>query len=46
MEVVGRAGKQKWTKAKLNKILLSWHTYMLRKSFPLLILALVEKTRS
>lgn len=33
MEVVGRAGKQKWTKAKLNRILLSWHTYMLRKSF-------------
>jgi hypothetical protein len=31
MDSVGRAGKQKWTKAKLRKILLSWHTYMLRQ---------------
>ena len=32
MASVGRAGKQKWTKAKVRKIVLSWHTYLLRKS--------------
>jgi ACS family pantothenate transporter-like MFS transporter len=31
MEAVGRAGKQPWTKAKVRSILLSWHTYLLRK---------------
>lgn len=30
MQAVGRAGKQPWTKAKIRKILLSWHTYLLR----------------
>ncbi len=35
MASVGRAGKQEWTKAKARKILLSWHTYLLRESlFP------------
>ncbi|KAK4155281.1 allantoate permease [Chaetomidium leptoderma] len=29
MESVGRAGKQEWTKEKVRKILLSWHTYLL-----------------
>ena len=32
MASVGRAGKQEWTKAKARKILLSWHTYLLRES--------------
>ena len=31
MEAVGRAGKQPWTREKVRKILLSWHTYLLRK---------------
>lgn len=31
MKAIGRAGKEKWTKAKLKSILLSWHTYFLRK---------------
>ncbi|CAM1502329.1 Fc.00g043130.m01.CDS01 [Cosmosporella sp. VM-42] len=29
MRAVGRAGKEPWTKAKLRRILLSWHTYLL-----------------
>ncbi|TVY84257.1 Pantothenate transporter liz1 [Lachnellula suecica] len=29
MEAVGRVGKEKWTKAKAKRILLSWHTYLL-----------------
>ncbi|KAG5746967.1 hypothetical protein H9Q70_010338 [Fusarium xylarioides] len=29
MNAIGRAGKEKWTKAKLKSILLSWHTYFL-----------------
>ncbi|KAM5349686.1 hypothetical protein ACJ41O_006191 [Fusarium nematophilum] len=28
MNAVGRAGKAKWTKAKVKSILLSWHTYL------------------
>ncbi|KAK9367031.1 major facilitator superfamily domain-containing protein [Lipomyces kononenkoae] len=28
MKAVGRAGKQPWTKEKLKRILLSWHTYL------------------
>ena len=31
MQVIGRAGREPWTKAKVRKILLSWHTYLLRK---------------
>jgi hypothetical protein len=31
MKVVGRVGKQPWTKAKAKRILLSWHTYLLRE---------------
>lgn len=31
MAAVGRVGKQPWTKAKARKILLSWHTYLLRE---------------
>lgn len=30
MRVIGRAGKQPWTRAKARRILLSWHTYFLR----------------
>lgn len=30
MQAIGRAGKQPWTKAKVKKTLLSWHTYHLR----------------
>lgn len=30
MRLIGRAGKQPWTKAKAKRILLSWHTYLLR----------------
>jgi hypothetical protein len=30
MKVIGRAGKQPWTKAKAKRILFSWHTYLLR----------------
>jgi ACS family pantothenate transporter-like MFS transporter len=30
MQAVGRVGKKPWTKAKVKKILLSWHTYLLR----------------
>lgn len=33
MKAVGRVGKQPWTKAKVRSILLSWHTYLLRKNF-------------
>ncbi|KAH8783258.1 allantoate permease [Diaporthe sp. PMI_573] len=29
MKAVGRAGKQPWTRAKVKKILCSWHTYLL-----------------
>ncbi|KAI7773138.1 hypothetical protein LA080_011748 [Diaporthe eres] len=29
MNAVGRAGKQPWTRAKVKKILCSWHTYLL-----------------
>ncbi|KAF3763484.1 MFS general substrate transporter [Cryphonectria parasitica EP155] len=29
MQAIGRAGKQPWTRAKVKKILLSWHTYVL-----------------
>ncbi|KAH6972289.1 major facilitator superfamily domain-containing protein [Ilyonectria sp. MPI-CAGE-AT-0026] len=29
MRVIGRAGKEPWTKAKFKRILLSWHTYLL-----------------
>ncbi|KAG6364809.1 hypothetical protein INS49_006413 [Diaporthe citri] len=29
MNAVGRAGKQPWTRAKVKKILSSWHTYLL-----------------
>ena len=32
MEAIGRAGKEPWTKQKARRILLSWHTYLLRKS--------------
>lgn len=32
MENIGRAGKKPWTKAKVKRILLSWHTYLLRES--------------
>jgi hypothetical protein len=32
MKVIGRAGKEGWTKAKAKRILLSWHTYLLRES--------------
>jgi ACS family pantothenate transporter-like MFS transporter len=31
MQAIGRAGKQPWTRDKIRKILLSWHTYILRK---------------
>lgn len=33
MNAVGRAGKQPWTRAKVKKILCSWHTYLLRELF-------------
>jgi MFS transporter, ACS family, pantothenate transporter len=29
MQAIGRAGKQPWTKDKVRRILLSWHTYLL-----------------
>lgn len=29
MKAIGRAGKQPWTKAKVKRILFSWHTYLL-----------------
>ncbi|CAK7224498.1 hypothetical protein SBRCBS47491_005572 [Sporothrix bragantina] len=29
MKAIGRAGKQPWTRAKLARILRSWHTYLL-----------------
>lgn len=44
MKAIGRAGKKPWTKAKVKKIFLSWHTYLLREcpslclSFPRLTL--------
>ncbi|TLD32514.1 transporter protein [Venturia nashicola] len=31
MKSIGRAGKQPWTTGKAKRILLSWHTYLLRK---------------
>ena len=31
MKAIGRAGKQPWTREKVNAILRSWHTYLLRK---------------
>jgi MFS transporter, ACS family, pantothenate transporter len=33
MQAIGRAGKEPWTRAKLKRILLSWHTYLLRAYF-------------
>jgi MFS family permease len=30
MEAIGRAGKEPWTLPKVKRILLSWHTYILR----------------
>lgn len=33
MEAIGRAGKEPWTQAKVKRILLSWHTYLLREYF-------------
>lgn len=30
MKAIGRAGKEPWTKAKLKRILSSWHFYLLR----------------
>lgn len=30
MQAIGRAGTQPWTKAKVKRLLLSWHTYLLR----------------
>lgn len=33
MEAIGRAGKEPWTRAKAERILLSWHTYLLREYF-------------
>lgn len=33
MQAIGRAGKEHWTQAKVKRILLSWHTYLLRVSF-------------
>lgn len=35
MEKIGRKGKAPWTRAKAKKILLSWHTYLLRRHIPL-----------
>jgi MFS family permease len=32
MQTIGRAGREPWTKAKVRRILLSWHTYLLRES--------------
>jgi len=32
MQAIGRAGKQPWSMAKVKRILLSWHTYLLRLS--------------
>lgn len=34
MQSVGRAGKEAWTRAKVKRILLSWHSYLLRKHCP------------
>jgi MFS transporter, ACS family, pantothenate transporter len=31
MEAIGRVGKKSWTKEKVKGVLLSWHTYLLRK---------------
>lgn len=31
MEAIGRAGKEPWTQVKVKRILLSWHTYLLRE---------------
>jgi MFS family permease len=32
MDAIGRAGKEAWTRAKVKKILSSWHFYFLRES--------------
>ena len=37
MRSVGRATKGPWTKAKLRRIALSWHTYLLRMSTAVLL---------
>jgi ACS family pantothenate transporter-like MFS transporter len=34
MERIGRKGKAPWTRAKVKKILFSWHTYLLRECVP------------
>lgn len=45
MDAIGRAGKQPWTKAKVKKIFLSWHTYLLREtSTTSLIVALINRS--
>lgn len=36
MKAVGRAGTQPWSKEKVRRIFLSWHTYLLRTCTELL----------
>jgi ACS family pantothenate transporter-like MFS transporter len=38
MQAVGRVGKEPWTRGKVQRILLSWHTYLLRAYFHVLCL--------
>lgn len=33
MQAIGRAGKETWTRAKVKRIVLSWHMYLLRAFF-------------
>jgi MFS family permease len=38
MKAIGRAGKEPWSKKKAKRILLSWHTYLLREYLETLLL--------
>lgn len=37
MKAIGRAGKEPWTWPKVKRLLLSWHTYILRAYYLLFI---------
>lgn len=41
MKAVGRAGREPWSWPKFKRLLLSWHTYVLR-SYPLLSMSVCD----
>jgi ACS family pantothenate transporter-like MFS transporter len=45
MQDVGRAGKESWTRDKIKRIVLSWHTYLLRTCFTYLVIFRILSSR-